>query len=79
MDWYQQALTPPEVLELNIRIGVIPAQDHIQVLVELKDPMTGVLTGQWSLPHTAMRGQADAIEWALVKARAALADHTEPF
>ncbi len=78
-DWYQQALTPAEVLELNIRIGVIPSQDHLQVLVELKDPRTGILIGQWSRPHIAMREQGDAIEWALVKARAALADHTEPF
>lgn len=78
-DWYQQHLTPPDVLELHIRIGVVPSADHVQVLVELKDPTTGILTGQWSLPHTSVREQGDAIEWALVKARAALADHTEPF
>lgn len=77
--WYQQALTPAEVLELNIRIGVIPSQDHVQVLVELKEPTTGVLVGQWSRPHATLREQADVIDWALVKARAALADHTEPF
>lgn len=78
-EWYQQALTPAEVLELNVRIGVIPSQDHVQVLVELKDPMTGVMIGQWSRPHATLREQGDVIEWALVKARAALADHTEPF
>lgn len=77
--WYQQALTPPEVFELNIRIGVIPSQDHVQALVELKDPMTGVLIGQWSWPHTTLRRQADAIDWAAEKARAALADQSEPF
>jgi hypothetical protein len=32
-DWYQQALTPPEVVELRIRIGVIPQTDHAQALV----------------------------------------------
>lgn len=77
--WYQQQLTPPDVLELNVRIGVIPSQDHIQVLVELKDPVTGVLLGQWSRPHGALREQGAFVEWALDKAREALADQTEPF
>jgi hypothetical protein len=78
-NWYQQALTPPDVLELNIRIGVIPSEDHLQALVELKDPTTGVLLGQWSRPHATMREQGDVIGWALQQALLALGDHTEPF
>lgn len=78
-NWYQQALTPPEVIECNVRIGVIPTEDHVQVLVELKDPTTGVLVGQWSRPHAPLRELLDAVEWAAVKARAALTDHCEPF
>ena len=77
--WYQQALIPPEVLEINVRVGCIPSQDHIQVLVELKEPTTGILLGQWSRPHATLREQVDVIGWAMAKARAALADHTEPF
>jgi hypothetical protein len=78
-DWYQAALTSPTVLELNIRIGVIPDADHLQALVELKDPTTGILLGQWSRPHAPLREQGDVIGWALQQALLALGDHTEPF
>lgn len=78
-DWYQQALTPPEALELNIRIGVIPETDHVQALVELKDPVTGILLGQWSWPHREMRQLSGVIEWASTKAREVLEDAVDPF
>lgn len=78
-DWYQQHLTPPDVIELNVRIGVVPTADHVQALVELRDPMTGILSGQWSYPHATLRQQGDVLDWALDKARQALADGTEPF
>lgn len=78
-DWYQQALTPAEVLEMNIRVGSIPSQDHVQALVELKDPTTGVMLGQWSRPHATMRDLPDLLAWALRVAQQALEDRAEPF
>lgn len=78
-EWYQQALTSPTVLEVNIRIGVIPDQDHAQVLAEMKDPTTGVLLAQWSTPHSSMRDVWRGIERAMEKATEWLADAAEPF
>jgi hypothetical protein len=77
--WYQQALTPPDVLEVNIRIGVIPQEDHVQALVELKDPTTDILLGQWSYPHRTMRDLEIVIKSCASVARQALEDHVEPF
>lgn len=77
--WYQQALTPPQVVEVNVRFGVIPGQDHAQALVEMKDPTTGVLLGQWSRPHVAVRGLPELVEWASRTALRALEDQSEPF
>lgn len=75
-EWYQQALTPPVVVECNIRIGIIPSEDHVQVLAELKDPTNGVMLAQWSRPHATMRtldeAIADAARHALVMCREAI-------
>lgn len=78
-DWYQQRLTPPEVLEVNIRVGLIPSQDHAQVLAEMKDPTTGVLLAQWSSPHVSVRDVWTTIDIATSKADVWIADACEPF
>lgn len=79
MEWYQQALTPPSVYECNIRIGVVPETDHVQVLVELKDPTTGVLLAQASRPHASMRALAHELAWCTAKAAELLEDEIPPF
>lgn len=78
-DWYQQSLTPPEVVEVRIRLGVIPEHDHAQVLVELYDPITGVLTGQWSRPHASLDRWLDLLDWAHTTAKQHLGQTIEPF
>lgn len=78
-DWYQQALTPPEVLELRIRLGVIPSTDHVQCLVELLDPVTSVLVAQASVPHAKMGAWAELLDWARLKGIQWLDEAVEPF
>lgn len=78
-EWYQQALTPPEVLEVNIRVGVIPETDHCQVLAEMKDPRTGVLLAQWSCPHATMHRLPRVLDDARRHLDAWLGDACEPF
>lgn len=77
--WYQQALTPPDVVEVNVRIGVIPSEDHVQILAEMKDPTTDILIGQWSTHHTTMHGLPDAFERARAHVMMWLAEAVEPF
>lgn len=78
-EWYQSALTPPEVLEVNLRIGVIPSTDHVQVLVELKDPMTGILIAQRSTHHTDLRRMSGVVHAYMDTALGWLYDSSEPF
>lgn len=78
-DWYQQALTPPEVLELRLRIGLVPERDHAQAMVELVDPITSVQVAQWSAPHVHLDGWMTLLEEATRKAHQYIADHLEPF
>lgn len=78
-EWFQEVLVTPEVREVNIRIGVVPSQDHVQVLAEMKDPMNGVLLAQWSRPHAPMRDVERAIADATARAVAWIEDASEPF
>lgn len=78
-DWYQQALTPPAVTELRIRLGVIPETEHAQVLVELWDPITGVLSAQASVPHDRLANWPALLDWAREKGHMWLSEALEPF
>lgn len=78
-EWYQQALTAPEVLEVNIRVGLIPSQDHVQVLAEMKDPTTGILIAQWSNPHATMHRLPRVLDDARRRVDAWIGDAAEPF
>lgn len=75
----QQSLTPPEAIELRIRVGVIPERDHCQALAELYDPVTGVLIAQWSAPHARLDAWQHLLELATAKGKQQLGDAVEPF
>lgn len=77
--WYQQSLTPPAVYEINVRIGVIPASNHMQALVEIKDPTTGILLGQRSRPHAELAQAEAVIDWAVRETLRLFDDNVEPF
>lgn len=77
--WYQQALRPPAVFELNVRLGLIPEEDHAQALVELKDPISGALLGQWSAPHETLRGYPQLLHWAVSQAVQAVDELLDTF
>lgn len=78
-DWYQQSLTPPEVIECRVRIGLVPERNHVQAMVELVDPMTSVQIAQWSAPHVQMDGWLTLFDEALAKAREYIGASIEPF
>lgn len=78
-DWYQTSLLSVEVVELRIRLGIIPSRDHAQALVELVDPTNGVQIAQWSCPHTAAAGWYQLLEEAVEKAHEQLAAAIDPF
>lgn len=77
--WYQQALTPPEVVEGHLRLGLIPSTDHVQALVEVKDPITGILIATWSAPHERLANFAPMAQLAADKLVDLLSSHLEPF
>jgi hypothetical protein len=78
-DWYQQALTPPDVLQINVRVGLIPSQDHVQALAEMVDPTTGVQVAMWAHPHTTMREVDRVLDEMRRRIDGWLSDAVEPF
>lgn len=78
-DWYQQTLTPPDIIEVRIRLGVIPQSNHAQAMVELVDPVTGILIANWSQPHANAANWQELLDKATGKAHEYLGDHLEPF
>jgi len=78
-DWYQQVLTPPDVFEVRIRLGVVPETDHAQCLVEIFDPVTGVQMGMKSCPHDSIANVAGLLRWAQYVAVEWVDERVEPF
>jgi len=77
--WYQAALFDAQVLELNVRLGVIPSVGHVQALAELKDPTTDRLIAQWSAPHATMDDLHSVWFETCQQARLMLQDELEAF
>lgn len=78
-NWYQQALTPPQVIEGRLRVGLIPDQDHAQVQVDVFDPTTGVLLAQWSSPHFGLHQLPERLSRACQELQTLLDRVAEPF
>ena len=49
--WYQTLLTPPDVLEIRLRLGFIRADNHGRWQLEVLDPSGGELLAMVSRPH----------------------------
>lgn len=78
-DWYQTSLLQVEVVELRIRLGIIPERAHAQALVELVDPVSGVQIAQWSRPSADAATWYELLEEAVQKAHEQLGAAIDPF
>ena len=48
--WRQTTLMPPPVLEMRLRVGLLPSEDHLRWQVEAMDPLTKELLAMHSNP-----------------------------
>lgn len=77
--WTQSMLVPPTAVEIRIRCGFVPESDHAQVMLEIIEPSSRVVLGQWARPHIALRDWDTAFEEAVQRANAAFQEFVEPF
>lgn len=79
MDWWQQTLTPVEVVEFTLKLGVVPSADHVQWWIESKDPTTGILIGQASYPHGVMARLPHIVDEACRRLATEVHNRVDPF
>lgn len=77
--WYQQSLLVVEVVEVKIRLGLVPERDHAQVMVEVLDPVSSRLIGHWSIPAAGLREWPQMLQQAIEKANEYLEAELSPF
>jgi NADH:ubiquinone oxidoreductase subunit D len=77
--WYQQSLLTVQVLEVRLRLGLVPERDHAQVMVEFLEPTTGRLIANWSRPHGGLRDWPQMLQDALDKTNEYLENEIDPF
>jgi hypothetical protein len=77
--WYQQSLLTVEVVEVRVRLGLVPERDHAQVMVEVLDPVSGRLIANWSRPTAGLREWPQLLEQAVHKTNEYLEAEIDPF
>lgn len=77
--WQQLGLFEPDCFEVRMRIGVVPAGNHVQVLVEALDPRTKELFAMSSIPHHHLTNVWVAVAAGYAEVLRFLEEHLEPF
>lgn len=77
--WVQLGLIPPDVLELTLRLGVVPASHHLQWQLEVRSATDGVLLGLVSTPHAELDRWPAELQQVGEELHRALAAVVEPF
>jgi hypothetical protein len=77
--WHQLSMSAEEIIEITLKIGLMPLSDHCQFEVSAENPVTHDLLMLESRPHVKFE-QLEA-ELARVFARAAevVAYYSDPF
>jgi hypothetical protein len=52
--WEQLSLLPYEVVEIELRVGIVVESDHLQWQFTVRDPAAKTLLGMLSSPHVSL-------------------------
>lgn len=77
--WEQLTMTQPEVVEITLRVGLVPREDHCQIMLEWRDPRTDKLLGCETRPHVGLGQMDDAIANAVDRLLSVSARFAQPF
>ena len=77
--WDQLSLLPTEVVEIELRIGVVSEANHLQWQLTVRDPSAGALFGMLSHPHTSIARWPAAYRDVCQALEAAFETHCSPF
>lgn len=75
----QGTLLPPEAVTATLRVGIVGAGDHLQVLLEVRSATDGTLLAMEALSHAPISQLSARVdEWAQRLVRA-VRPHVLPF
>lgn len=77
--WEQLALLPHSVLTLSITVGLSLDDDHAQIQIEVRNPVTGELLAMQSWPALSLHDFEDRMRDAGREFTRLLLDATAPF
>lgn len=78
VDHQQTVLCPPEVLEIRVRLGLIPADHHARWQIEVIDPSTKELLAMYSRPHFTIHTMDEEMAGVGARLGALLQDYLDP-
>lgn len=59
VQWVQLTIEPPPVIEVFLKVGIVPSSEHAQIQIEARDVTRGDLIAMTSWPHVEL-SQLDA-------------------
>jgi len=77
--WEQTSLFPSEVVEMTLKVGMIPGNDHCQVEVETVDRHDGAVLALWSIHHAKMVNLHRVVALAVEEVNRSVNAYSGPF
>jgi len=77
--WQQLGLFGPDVVQLTLRVGIVPSSDHCQFQVEAATAGGRDLIAMVSMPHRSLADAADGLSEAVAELAQLVHEYTGPF
>lgn len=79
VSWVQLSIEPPPVIEISLKVGLVPSSEHAQIQLEARDATRGELIAMTSWPHVDMWTLEARLKDALVELEVLVAGYAGPF
>lgn len=79
VQWVQLTLEPPPVIEVFLKVGLVPSSEHAQIQLEARDVTSGNLVAMTSWPHIDMWSLEARLKEAMVEMEILIAGFAGPF
>lgn len=79
VQWVQLSIEPPPVIEVILRVGIVPQSEHAQIQIEARDVTRGDLIAMTSWPHVDLSVLDSRLPDALSELLILIAGFSGPF
>jgi len=79
VQWVQLSIEPPPVIEISLKVGIVPSAEHAQIQIEAHDVTHGDLIAMTSWPHVDLWSLDTRLPDALAELLELVAGFSGPF